>query len=70
MFQEYSLPPRLNEHKIINQQGKSLIELCKSTDFKIINGRYGDDRDIGSYTCYKYNDKSTLLIMSYCRHYC
>ena len=51
---EYSLPPRCNEDKIINQQGKALIELCKSTDLKIINGRYGNDRNIGSYTCYKY----------------
>ena len=57
---EYYLPSRSNEDKIINQQGKALIELCKAVDLKIINGRYGDDRDIGSYTCYKYNGKSTV----------
>ena len=56
---EYSLPTRSNEDKIINQQCKALIELCKSTDLKIINGRYGDDRDSGCYTCYKY--KSTKV---------
>ena len=50
----------MERRKIINQQGKALIELCKSTDLEIINGRYGDDRDIGSYTCYKYNGKSTV----------
>ena len=55
---EYSLPPRCNKDKIINQQCKALIELCKSTD--LINGRCGDDRDIGCYTCYKYNGKSTV----------
>ena len=59
-----------SEDKIINQQGKALIELCKSTDLKITNGRYSDDRDIGSYTCYKYNGKSTvdyvLLSPLYC----
>ena len=57
---EYFLQPRCNKDKTINQQGKALIELCKSTDLKIINGRYGDDSDIGSYTCCKYNGKSTV----------
>ena len=35
----------------VNQNGKSLIELCKVTGLKIVNGRVGHDRSLGEYTC-------------------
>ena len=31
---------------------KDLISFCRSTGFRIVNGRLGDDQDIENFTCY------------------
>ena len=37
----------------VNQNGAQLLSLCKSLDFKIVNGRLGADKYIGNPTCFK-----------------
>lgn len=45
--------------KIINKQGKELINLCVSSRLRILNGRYLGD-SFGHYTCYTTNGNSTV----------
>jgi hypothetical protein len=35
-----------------NEYGNKLINLCKATGLKIVNGRLGNDKNIGNYTCH------------------
>ena len=35
----------------VDNYGKRLLNLCKSLDIHIINGRVGNDRNIGNFTC-------------------
>ena len=52
LFNYYNLPlKRANEDKIVNKNGTNLIELCKTTDLKIVNGRMGHDKNKGQITC-------------------
>ena len=44
------IPVRCNKDHVIDSYGKRLLELCKSTNFLISNGRLGSDKDVGSYT--------------------
>ena len=44
----------------MNNNGRKLIELCKISDLKIVNGRVGRDKHIGNYTCYTSRGKSTI----------
>ena len=37
-----------------------LINFCKSTGYRIANGRIGSDKEIGNFTCYKPNGNSTV----------
>ena len=37
---------------VVAGHGKDLISFCRSTGFRIVNGRLGDDQDIGNFTCY------------------
>ena len=46
----YNIIERANRDKYINKNGKKLIELCKMSDLKIVNGRIGKDK-YGEYTC-------------------
>ena len=41
---------RYNNDSHVNNNGKKLIEICQSFDFKIVNGRFGDDKNFGNYT--------------------
>ena len=50
MVQE-SFTKRVNQDKQINKNGRELIELCKVTELKILNGRVGKDEGVGKYTC-------------------
>ena len=38
--------------KHINNYGRLLIDLCTSTKLRIVNGRIGNDCNIGSFTCH------------------
>ena len=58
MFKNLDIPLiRANKDTTVNNNGKDLIGLCLSHEFCIINGRFGDDKNIGSTT---FDDKSTL----------
>ena len=42
--------PRATLDRICNSHGVKLIDLCKSTCLRIVNGRLGSDHDLGTYT--------------------
>ena len=46
------LPMRSNQDKVLNAFGNRLLHLCKETCLRIINGRCGDDKNLGKFTCY------------------
>ena len=50
----------------LNHNGKKLIELCKISDLKIVNGRIGTDKSFGNYTCHTTKGQSTIdyVVMS------
>ena len=48
---------RVNSDKQVNNMGRKLIEMCRSLNLIIINGRFGKDRQIGKKTC---KDSSTV----------
>ena len=51
--------PRGNLDTTTNQYGDQLLSLCRSVPLRICNGRKLGDI-LGSYTCYKWNGKSTV----------
>ena len=52
--------PRYSEDSVCNEYGNCLLDLCKSTGLRIVNGRLGDDKYNGKYTCIKGNGKSVV----------
>ena len=42
--------PRSSKDKIINANGRKLLDLCKLNALRIANGRPGSDRGVGKYT--------------------
>ena len=46
-----TIPFRFNEDKIVNANGRKLIDLCQTTDMHIVNGRFGKDFGKGALTC-------------------
>ena len=52
--------PRLSEDKTSNEYGHDLLQFCKNTGLRIINGRLGDDAGIGKFTCIKKNGSSVV----------
>ena len=59
-FENHNITDRINKDQHVNNNGKKLIELCKMSNLKIINGRIGKDKLMGSYTCHTNNGKSTI----------
>ena len=52
MLEELGIPlRRANEDKVINQYVRKLLNLCKYNNVFILNGRIGEDKDIGKFTC-------------------
>ena len=51
---------RSNEDTVINTSGRNLLELCRSSNLRIVNGRVGKDAGIGRVTCIKYNGSSMV----------
>ena len=49
-----------NKDKKCNNNGNQLISMCQSLDMAILNGRTGDDANIGEFTCTNYNGNSTI----------
>ena len=51
-LEELGIPlRRANEDKVINQYVRKLLNFCKYIDVFILNGRIGEDKDIGKFTC-------------------
>ena len=50
---------RFNCDMQVNKHGRQLIENCQALDLKIVNGRFGSDKNVGQYTCYS-NGESTV----------
>ena len=44
----------------VNNNGKKLLSLCQSLDFKIVNGRVGTDKYRGNATCHKKGATSVI----------
>lgn len=52
-------PPRNNFDYIINPHGKNLLDICKTFDLKILNGRTNGD-SLGRFTFSSQNGESTV----------
>ena len=53
-------PPRRNSQDgAVNPRGNELLDMCKSLDLNIINGRKTGDL-FGNYTCFKWNGSSVV----------
>ena len=53
------LRPRRSFDNHVNEQGKRLIEICKSLDLRILNGRCKGD-SLGKITFHRYQGISTV----------
>ena len=61
--------PRVSQDKTVhvNRFGELLLDMCKSTDMRIVNGRLHNDAHVGSFTCMTANGESLVdyLLTSY-----
>ena len=51
---------KFSEDKIVNVQGRRLLDFCKMSSLRILNGRMGVDYHIGRITCVTYNGQSLV----------
>ena len=51
---------RVSKDKVLNNYGKELLELCKMTNMRIVNGRAGAPDNTGRCTCHTYNGPSVV----------
>ena len=67
-LRDLNLQNRHSNDKVTNINGNLLLELCKSFDLRILNGRFGEDKNVGDFTCHKPNGKSVVdyIITSDC----
>ena len=56
------IPPRFSQDKMVNGYGRKLIELCKNSGMRIVNGRTLGDLN-GKFTCFEYGGSS---VVDYC----
>ena len=54
------IPPRVNSDKEINVFGRNLITICHEFNLCVCNGRLGNDRNLGTYTCITHNGASVV----------
>ena len=59
-LKDLGLLDRFNCDKKVNKNGENLLELCRACDLKIVNGRFGNDKNVGAFTCHRVNGKSTI----------
>ena len=55
---------RYNKDTNINNNGRLLIEFCKVSNMKIVNGRFGHDKGIGDFTFNGTRDRNSTI--DYC----
>ena len=51
---------RVSMDNICNSSGSQLIDICIASDLKIVNGRLGNDKDIGHFTFASHNGQSLI----------
>ena len=59
-FEKEDIFHRKNKDKHINRNGEKLIDFCKMSDMKILNGKIGKDKILGNFTCYTTRGSSTI----------
>ena len=55
-----NLPSRHSKDTKPNTQGRALLDMCKESDLRIVNGRHSCDKGIGEYTFTRGNAKSVI----------
>ena len=56
-----ALTVRKNKDKEVNNNGRQLLDLCKTTNIIIVNRRMGSDRNIGEHTRLNYNGRKLWI---------
>ena len=52
--------PRSSQDKSSNANGTLLLDFCKQTNLRILNGRIGSDKGIGKFTCHTHRGRSVV----------
>ena len=52
--------PRKSQDKTVNEYDRSLLEFCKASGLRILNGRLGVDGSVGKYTCTNVHGSSVI----------
>ena len=58
--EQLNLVSRCNCDKTLNTNGRNLILLCQTMNLRILNGRCGQDKGVGEFTCHTTNGESTV----------
>ena len=48
---EWTAPKRYERDSMIKTIGRTLIDICETTDMCVVNGRIGNDSNVGEITC-------------------
>ena len=59
-LRDNEIPLRKSRDLVLDNYGRRLLDLCKATDLLIANGRLGDDKDIGEFTCVTSRGRSVV----------
>lgn len=60
-IEDMAPPNRCNlDNRDLNSYGKALLDMCKTTGLRIINGRFGKDIHMGNFTCITGNSASVI----------
>ncbi len=64
------LSMRHSEDTKFNTQGRALLNLCKETDLRIVNGRHSLDKGLGKFTFYRGSSRSVNdYLISQCNNF-
>ena len=55
---------RFNMDAHTNNNGLNLIEFCRNTDLKLVNGRFGNDRGVGQLSCISGNGSTIDYVIA------
>ena len=59
MFVE-NLESRKSRDQVVNEYGRNLLQFCKTSGFRIMNGRLGNTSNTSEFTCFKHNGASIV----------
>ena len=51
---------RISEDNTVNEYGRELLQLCKGSQLRIVNGRVGNDKGKGKYMCFTRHGNSVV----------